>query len=161
MQISIYWFLYDKNLHHESDKYFFWPRKCNCRSGGTVAQIGFSTCFLEHLSMVSFYVSKLKIFKTFCWLYEAFFRRNLESARMIAAIVWLLPMFAQLKRLCSRWYCFQFNKIENACVRVEILCLDNPKTLSNQYINREKWQPLKIVRFCNLYFSYVRDNKAR
>ena len=57
------------------------------RIGKIVSEIGFSTCFSEHFCMASSYVSNIKIFKTFCYLYEAFSGRNFESSRMVATIV--------------------------------------------------------------------------
>ena len=59
------------------------------------------------------------------------------------------------------WYRFQFNKINEAWVRVEILCLDLLKTWSDQYIKLrevatfENWEI-----FSKLNFSYIRDYKA-
>ena len=39
-----------------------------------------------------------------------------------------------VKKICSRWYRSQFNKIEKAWVRVEILCLDFPKIRSSKFV---------------------------
>ena len=65
------------------------------------------------------------------------------------------------KKMWSRWYRSQFNKIEKAWVRVEILCLDFRKTRSNQYIKSRKVATFKNYEiFSNLYFSYVRNYKA-
>ena len=45
--------------------------------------------------------------------------------------------------------------------RVEILCLDFPKTQSNQYIKSRKVTTFKNCEiFSNLYFSHVRNCKA-
>ena len=66
-----------------------------------------------------------------------------------------------VKKICSRWYRSQFNKIEKAWVRVEILCLDFPKIRSNQYMKSRKVTTFEICKiFSNLYFSYVRGYKA-
>ena len=66
-----------------------------------------------------------------------------------------------VKKMCSRWYCFQFNKIGKAWFRVGILWLDFPKTRSNHYIKSRKAATLENCEiFSNLYFSYVPDYKA-
>ena len=66
-----------------------------------------------------------------------------------------------VKKMCSRWYCCRFNKIEKAWARVEILCLDFPKIRSNQYIKSRKVATFEICQiFSNLYFSYIQDYKT-
>ena len=76
--------------------------------------------------MSSSYASKLKIVKTFCWLCGACFRRNFESPRMIAAIVWLLTMCTPLRK-CTAGYIVSnlnpnsnFNSQSFPILRVEI-----------------------------------------
>ena len=59
-----------------------------------------------------------------------------------------------VKKMCSRGYHSLFNKIEKVWVGVEILCLDFPKSRSNEY-NRGKRQPLKIVRFFLIDVSHM------
>ena len=50
----------------------------------------------------------------------------------------------------------QFNKIEKASVRGEVLCSDFRKKLYQFNVcNRGKWQRLKIVRFIVTYISHT------
>ena len=66
-----------------------------------------------------------------------------------------------VKKMCSRRYRFQFNKIGKAWARVEILCLYFPQTQSNQYIKPRKVANFRNCEiFSNLCFSYVRNYKA-
>ena len=61
----------------------------------------------------------------------------------------------------SRSYRSQFNKFEKTWARVEILCLDFRKTLSNQNIKSSKVATLEICEiFSDNYFSYVQDYNA-
>ena len=61
-----------------------------------------------------------------------------------------------VKKMCSRQYRSQFNKIEKACVSVEVLCLYFLKTRSYVNIqNQGKWQSSKIVRFFLTYNSLM------
>ena len=59
-----------------------------------------------------------------------------------------------VKKICSRWYRSQFNKIEKAWVRVEILCLDFPKIRSNQYTKSRKVTTFEICEFY-LFISHT------
>ena len=61
-----------------------------------------------------------------------------------------------VKKMCSRRYRSQFNKIEKACVSVEVLCLYFLKTRSYINIqNQGKRQSSKIVRFFLTYNSLM------
>ena len=62
----------------------------------------------------------------------------------------------------SRWYRSQFNKIKKASLRIEILCLDFHRKLS-QIINIKSRKVATFKNceiFSNYYFCYVRDYKA-
>ena len=87
-------------------------------------------------------VSKLNIFKTFCF----------EYPRMVAAVVWLLPMCkGDIVPSLQDWKSWDW---------VEILCLNFPKTGSNQNIKLRKVANFeKLWDFSNLCFPYVRDLK--
>ena len=52
---------------NRSIKYFFQTTKQKWGSERLLTQLGFSTCFSEHLYMASSYVGMLKILKTFCY----------------------------------------------------------------------------------------------
>ena len=131
---------------NKSIKYLFKP------TGGIAAQIGLSTYFWEHLSMAFFYVSKLKKFVQNLLFWKP---TNGCCSRLTSSNVYTV------KKMCSRWSCSQFNKIEKAWVRVEIFCFDFPKTQSNQYIKSRKVATFENCEILsNLQFLYVREYKA-
>ena len=126
-----------------------------------VAQIDLSNCFSKHPYMASSYASKLKIFKTFCWLWSVFQKRKLWKSTNDCCYHLTSSNLFTVKKIYGRCFRFQFNKIEKVWVQVEILCLDFPKTRSNQYIKSKRVATFKNYEiFSNLYFSYVRDCKA-
>ena len=58
-----------------------------------------------------------------------------------------------VKKMFSRWYRSQFNKIEKTWVRIEILCLDFPKA-SNQ-INYIKSRKVSTFENCHIFLTYI------
>ena len=90
-----------------------------------------------------------------------FSRRIFESPQMVTTIVLTSSNVHTVTKMCSRWYRSQFNNVEKAWVRVEILCFDFRKTRLSQYIKSRKVATFKNCEiFSSLYFSYVHDYKA-
>ena len=129
-----------------------------------VAQIGFSTCFSEHVCMASSYVSKWNIFKTFCWHYEAFSKRNCESPRMIAAIVWPLPLFTQFRKYAVDDIIPILTRLKKCGSELKLLVSIFRKLYQINQLNQIKSRKVATFENCEifstLYFSYVRDYKA-
>ena len=105
--------------------------------------------------MTSSYVNKLKIFEIFCQLYGAFFKRSFESPRIRCCYRVTTSNVYTVKKMCSRWYRSQFNKIEKAWVRVEILCLDFLKTWSDQYIKSRKVATFENCEIFSDWYFYT------
>ena len=95
-------------------------------------------------------VSKLKIFKTFCF----------ESPRVVTAIVWFLPMCTQLRKCTAADIVPSLTRLKSLISSWNSLSRFFENTIKPIYKIEESSNLWRLLNFSNLNFSCVQDYKA-
>ena len=130
---------------NKSIKYFFKPIKYTCRTGGIVAQRGFSIYFSGYLCITSSRIRGLKILKNLLLTLRSVFQKKAQEWLLLSSD--FFPICTQLRKCAENDIVPILKELKKDGSELKFFVSIFRKLNQMNIENREKRQPSKIVTF--------------